>query len=122
MMTGFAGMKKWWSNNPSVSCGLGSLAVILLYWVIPSQWLSNFSFQGVAAAVFSGALGVLMNHTALVFSVLLFFSLYSTCLYFRVWRFLPMEKREPLEAAVVGSWLVPLLVFVAWVLGSSYGA
>lgn len=106
--------KRWWSSNPTVSCGLASLAVILVYWVFPFAWFQGFSIGAAGRAVFSGIVWVLSNHADVVFSVLLFCSLYSTCLYVRVWRFYPEQKRERWEALTAFSWLAPLIAYALW--------
>lgn len=106
--------KRWWSSNPSVSCALASLVAVLFYWVFPSGWFQGFSIGAAGRAAFSGVLWVLSNHADVVFSVLLFFSLYCTCLYVRVWRFYHEQKRERWEALMAFSWLVPLIVYALW--------
>lgn len=85
-MAAVDGIKKWWSNNPVLACGLGSLGLMAFLFLFPFQ--SAFGvLAGIMGAVFfwvpdafAGWLNVMEGNRKLYFASVGFFVVFFACL------------------------------------------
>lgn len=119
MMTSFTGLKRWWSNNPVMACGLGSLALIAFLFFFPFGavfaglgWLLEALFSWVPDA-FAGWLNFVDENTKIYFAVSGFFLVFFLCLGSK------KANSKAIEAFLFASAGVLFLSAIFWAVGVS---